>query len=51
MKVVCKKSDKEVFLKPSPKEEEFYTRVGPSNTQLIGSELIDFVNKRFNKRK
>lgn len=51
MKVECKKSDKEVFLKPAPKEEEFYTRVGPSNSQLVGSELIDYVDKRFKKKK
>lgn len=49
MKVECKKSNKEVFLKPNPKEEEFYIRAGPSNNQLIGSELIEYVNKRFKK--
>jgi len=51
MKVKCKKSDKAIFLKPTPKEEEFYTRVGPSNNQLVGSELIEFVDKRFKKKK
>jgi len=51
MKIRCKKSDKEVFLKPTPKEEEFYTRVGPSNSQLVGSELIEYVDKRFKKKK
>lgn len=50
MKVKCKKGDKEVFLKPTPKEEEFYTRVGPSNSQLVGSELIEYVDKRFKKK-
>ena len=50
MKVSCKKASKEVFLKPTPKEEEFYTRVGPSNNQLVGSELIEFVGKRFKKK-
>ena len=34
-----------------PKEEEFYIRVGPSNSQLVGSELIEYVDKRFKKRK
>ncbi len=51
MKVVCKKSSKEVFLKPTPKEEEFYIRVGPSNSQLVGSELIEYVEKKFKKKK
>ncbi len=49
MKVECKKSDKAVFLKPTPKEEEFYTRAGPSNNQLAGSELIEYVEKKFKK--
>jgi len=51
MKVTCKKASKEVFLKPTPREEEFYTRVGPSNSQLVGSELIEYVDKRFKKKK
>jgi len=51
MKVSCKKASKEVFLKPNPKQEEFYTRVGPSNNQLVGSELIEYVDKKFKKRK
>ena len=50
MKVSCKKASKEVFLKPTPREEEFYTRVGPSNSQLVGSELIEYVDKRFKKK-
>lgn len=50
MKVSCKKASKEVFLKPTPKQEEFYTRVGPSNNQLVGSELIEYVDKRFKKK-
>jgi len=50
MKVACKKSSKEVFLKPTPREEEFYTRIGPSNSQIVGSELIEFVDKRFKKK-
>ncbi len=51
MRVDCEKSSKEVFLKPNPKEEEFYIRVGPSNSQLVGSELIEYVNKHFKKKK
>ncbi len=50
MKVECKKSNKAVFLKPTPKEEEFYIRTGPSNNQLVGSELIEYVEKKFDKR-
>jgi len=49
MKVSCKKSKKEVFLKPSPKEEEFYIRVGPSSTKIFGSELIDYIEKNFRR--
>jgi len=49
MKVECKKSSKEIFLKISPKEEEFYIRTGPSNAQLSGSELIEYIEKRFRK--
>ena len=49
IKLYCKKSTKEVFLKITPKQEEFHIRVGPSTTQLIGSELLDYVEKRFKK--
>ena len=51
VKVNCKKASKEVFLRPTPREEEFYIRVGPSNSQLVGSELIEYVDKKFKKRK
>lgn len=49
MRIRCEKSDSPVFLKPVPKEEEFYIRVGPSNSQLVGSELIEYVKKKFRK--
>ena len=51
IRVNCKKSSKEIFLKISPKQEEFYIRVGPSTTELRGSELLEYVDKRFKKRK
>ena len=50
MRINCKKSGKTVFLKPTPKQEEFYIRVGPSTSQLVGSELIEYVEKRFKKK-
>lgn len=43
----CSKSKKEVFLKPNPKEEEFYIRAGPSSTQIHGSELIEYIERKF----
>ena len=45
--VKCKKSKTPVFLKPSKNEEEFYIRVGPSSVQIKGSELVEYINKKF----
>ncbi len=50
LKVDCKKSNKEVFLKADG-SEEFYVRTGPSSVKLEGSKLISYVNRRFKKRK
>ncbi len=47
--VRCKKSKTPVFLKTSQNEEEFYIRTGNSTTQIAGSELIDYIEKRFKK--
>ena len=47
--IKCKKSKSPIFLKPSRYEEEFYIRVGPSSTEIKGSELIDYIEKRFKK--
>jgi hypothetical protein len=49
IKVNCKKSDKPIFLK-SGQNEEFYIRTGPSSTQIIGSELINYIENRFKKK-
>lgn len=49
IKISCKKSSKPIFLKPNPKEEEFYIRVGPSTIQIKGSELVDYIKKKFDK--
>lgn len=51
LKINCQKSDKEVFLKPTPNEEEFYIRAGPSSIQIKGSELIDYIERRFKEKK
>jgi len=50
LKVDCKVSNKEVFLSAEG-SEEFYVRTGPSSVKLEGSKLIDYVNRRFKKRK
>jgi len=51
IEIEIKKSNEEIFLKMSPKEEEFYVRSGPSTTQLIGSELVDYFKKRFREKR
>jgi len=43
----CKKSKNPVFLKSEINEEEFYIRIGPSSVQLKGSELVEYINRRF----
>jgi len=50
LKVDCKESNREVFLKADG-NEEFYVRTGPSSVKLDGSKLISYVNRRFKKRK
>jgi len=49
IRIDCKKSDRQIFLRPTPQEEEFYIRVGPSNAELKGSELVDYIEKKFRK--
>ena len=46
MKIECKQSHKEVFLKMG-NEEEFYVRNGPSSVRLNGRALLGYVNYRF----
>jgi len=48
LRVDCVRSDKQVFLK-TENDEEFYVRSGPSTAKLIGSALIDYVERRFRK--
>lgn len=47
VKVNCKKSKSPVFLKSDSNEEEFYIRMGPSSVQLKGSELVEYIERRF----
>ena len=47
VKLSCKKSKNPVFLKSDSNEEEFYVRMGPSSVQLKGSELVDYVKRKF----
>ena len=49
MKVNCIKTNKPVFLKESDGTEEFYIRVGPSSSKLIGSELVEYIERKFKK--
>lgn len=46
--VECIQSNKPVFLKTDEKEE-FYIRIGPSSSKIEGRELIEYINKRFEK--
>jgi uncharacterized protein YuzE len=46
----CEKSKNPVFIKSQTDEEEFYIRVGPSSTQIKGSELVDYIDKNFKKK-
>ena len=48
LKISCKRSNKQVFLK-TPTGEEFYIRAGPSTIRISGSELIDYVEERFKR--
>ena len=46
LKVDCKKSNKEVFVRDG-KDEHFYVRNGPSTGTLTGSALVDYISNRF----
>ena len=50
IKISCKKSKKPIFLKSNLNEEEFYVRMGPSSAQLKGSELVEYINRRFKEQ-
>ena len=50
VKIEVEKSKKEVFLKTEDKGEEFYIRMGPSTLQLIGSELVDYIKRKFSEK-
>ena len=51
VQISCKKSPSPVFLKSPLNQEEFYIRVGPSTSELKGSELIEYIEKKFKKQK
>lgn len=48
VKIDCVENKNPVFLKVPSGEEEFYIRMGPASVQIKGSELVDYINKRFN---
>lgn len=49
VKVTTEKSKTPVFLRLTSNEEEFYIRVGPSSIQTRGSELVEYINRKFDK--
>ncbi len=50
VKISCRKSKGPIFLKSDTNEEEFYVRMGPSSAQLKGSELVEYINRKFGER-
>jgi|GEM_PF-540699 len=50
LKIDCQKSDEAVFLKSGNNEEEFYIRIGPSSERLTGSNLLEYVNRRYGRK-
>ena len=50
MIVRCKKSNKPVFLKDESGSEVFYARIGPGSVKIEGSELVDYIKKRFEEK-
>lgn len=50
MRVECSKSEKPVFLRVEH-GEEFYARAGPSSSRLEGKALLEYVEKRFGKKR
>jgi hypothetical protein len=48
-RVEIKNSKSPVFLKEG-KDEFFYSRIGPQTTEIKGSELIEYVEKKFKKK-
>lgn len=49
--VNCEKSRSPVFLKLASNEEEFYIRSGPSSIQTTGSELVEYIGRKFKEKK
>ena len=50
MRIVCKKSDSPVFMKEG-KDESFIVRSGPSSVELLGMDVLNYVENRFKKRR
>jgi len=50
IKINCKKSKEEIFLKNPSQEEEFFIRTGPATHQLKGTDLINYIKKRFKEK-
>ncbi len=48
-RIECKKSKNPIFIKDG-QDEFFYIRTGPSSTELKGSELIEYIEKKFKKK-
>lgn len=46
--VNCERSPTEVYVKDG-NVQQFYVRTGPATTVLTGSEMVDYINQRFDK--
>jgi len=47
VKVHCEKSKVPVFLRLASNEEEFYIRSGPASIQNKGSDLVEYISRKF----
>lgn len=49
--VVCKESNREIWLKPDKKSnEQFYIRIGPSSTELPPRDAVKYIVERLHSR-
>lgn len=50
IKIDCLKSKTPIFLKNISSDEEFYIRIGPASVQIKGSQLVEYIEKRFREK-
>lgn len=51
LKLECRQSKTPVFIRSQTDEEEFYIRAGPSSVQIKGSELLEYIEKNFKRKR